>query len=374
MTPADVAALVRGLHADPFAVLGPHETGGDLAVRAFWPGAAAIDLVTPGGDVRAAMNRVHEAGLFEVTLPKTAREDIDYRLRITEDGGRTLTLDDPYRYGPVLTDFDLHLFGEGTHVRGFDKLGARPITHGIRDGVHFAVWAPNARRVSAWSATSTGGTAASTRCGRCTSGYWEIFIPDLRVGERYKFEVLGADGRTVLKADPYGRYFEMPPRTASIVWNSDGYAWGDAAWMAARAGAEPVAEAADVDLRGAPGQLAARAGGAAAHLSRDGRRARALREGDGLHAHRAAAGDGASVHRLVGLSGDRLLRADQPLRHAGGFQGVRRRLPPGRHRRDPRLGAGPLPEGSARPGALRRHRALRARRSRARASTRTGAR
>ena len=148
MTTADLAALVRGQHADPFAVLGPHERGDDLVVRAFWPGAAAIDLVTPSGELRAPMNRVHEAGLFEVTLPKSTREDIDYRLRIAEGGGRTLTLDDPYRYGPVLTAYDLHLFGEGTHVRGFDKLGARPITHGIRDGVHFAVWAPSARRVS----------------------------------------------------------------------------------------------------------------------------------------------------------------------------------------------------------------------------------
>jgi 1,4-alpha-glucan branching enzyme len=233
MTPADVAALVRGLHADPFAVLGPHQAGSDLAVRAFWPGAASIDVVTPAGELRAPMNRVHEAGLFEVRLPQTAREASDYRLRITEDGGRALTIDDPYRYGPVLTAYDLHLFGEGTHVRGFDKLGARPITHGIRDGVHFAVWAPSARRVSVvGDFNGWDGRVHSMR--RRTSGYWEIFLPDLRVGERYKFEVLGADGRTVLKADPNGRYFETPPLTASIVWNSDAYQWGDDAWLAAR--------------------------------------------------------------------------------------------------------------------------------------------
>ena len=133
--------------------------------------------------------------------------------------------------------------------------------------------------------------------------------------------------------------------------------------MAARRGREPLAAPADVGVRSASRQLAALARRPPAHLSRDGGAARALREGHGLHARRAAAGDGASVHRLVGLPGDRLLRADQPLRHAGGLQVPRRRVSPGRHRRDPRLGARPFPEGSARPGALRRHRALRARRS-----------
>ena len=213
MTQADIDALVRGLHADPFAVLGPHQAGPDLVVRSLWPGAAELSLVTPEGELRAPMLRMHEAGLFEATLPRTARGDIDYRLRITEHGGRTLVLDDPYRYGPVLTAYDLHLFGEGTHVRGFDKLGARPITHGIRDGVHFAVWAPSARRVSV-VADFNGWDGRVHPMRARTSGYWEIFIPDLRVGERYKFEVLGADGRVVLKSDPYGFAMELRPLPA----------------------------------------------------------------------------------------------------------------------------------------------------------------
>jgi 1,4-alpha-glucan branching enzyme len=179
------------------------------------------------------MARVHEAGLFEATLEATAHQGFDYRLRITNVEGHTFELDDPYRYGPVLTGFDLHLLGEGTHVRAFDKLGARLITHGIRQGVHFAVWAPSARRVSVIGDFNRWDGRVHPMRAR-TSGYWEIFIPDLGVGERYKFEVLGADGRAVLKSDPCGRYFEPPPLTASIVWSSEAYEWGDESWMTSR--------------------------------------------------------------------------------------------------------------------------------------------
>ena len=236
MQPHDVLALVRGAHADPFAVLGPHDTPAGLAIRAFWPRARAIDVVSPEGAPIAPLAVVDAEGLFAAVLPGRAREGIDYRLRITDDGDHVFTLDDPYRYGPVLTDFDLYLMAEGTHVRAFDKLGARPLVHGVRPGVHFAVWAPNARRVSVvgdfnrWD-----GRVHVMR--RRASGYWEIFLPDAGHGDRYKFEVVGADGSPVLKADPCGRYFEVPPRTASIVWAGETHAWGDAAWMQARSAA-----------------------------------------------------------------------------------------------------------------------------------------
>jgi 1,4-alpha-glucan branching enzyme len=239
MLPHDIEAIVRGLHADPFAVLGPHQLAEGLAIRAFWPGARGIEVlgnlerlppqVVPAG---RPMTRLHAEGLFELVLAGATRE-VDYRLRITAADGTSFDLDDPYRYGPVLTDFDLHLLAEGTHVRAFDKLGARVITHGIRQGVHAAVWAPNARRVSIvgdWN-----GWDGRVHPMRFTSGYWEIFLPGLGVGDRYKFEVVGADGRIVLKADPCGRYFETPPRTASIVWSSENYTWQDDAWMTERA-------------------------------------------------------------------------------------------------------------------------------------------
>jgi 1,4-alpha-glucan branching enzyme len=235
MTRADVDAIVRGAHSDPFAVLGPHGVAKGLAIRVFRPRARSVELQAFNGAPKLQpLKNIHPAGLFEIIVPAVEREAFDYRLRVVWEDGSSTEIDDPYRYGPVLTSFDLHLLGEGTHFQAFDKLGARKITHGIRDGVHFAVWAPNARRVSvvgnfnAWD-----GRVHAMRALR-PGGYWEIFLPDLGGGDPYKFEIVGADGSTVLKSDPCGRYFEIPPNTASIVWDSPGYAWQDDAWMAAR--------------------------------------------------------------------------------------------------------------------------------------------
>jgi 1,4-alpha-glucan branching enzyme len=229
----DLEALAHGRHTDPFAVLGPHDVGTALAIRAFWPRAQSITVERAGGPA-VPMERMHEAGVFEATLPNAVRADVDYRLAIVEADGQRRVIDDPYRYGPVLTAFDLHLLGEGTHVRAYEKLGARPIVHGVRAGVHFAVWAPNAARVSVVG-DFNGWDGRVHTMRRRTSGYWEIFLPDLGAGDRYKFEVLGADGRAVLKADPCGRQFETPPLTASVVCGPDTYVWRDEPWLTARA-------------------------------------------------------------------------------------------------------------------------------------------
>ena len=148
MTKADVNAIVTGTHSDPFAVLGPHDVADGLAIRVFRPHARDIALVIPGDPAPQPLKKIHAAGLFEIVVPGAARETFDYRVHVEWNDGSTSDLDDPYRYGAVLTSFDLHLLGEGTHFQAFEKLGARRITHGIRAGVHFAVWAPNAKRVS----------------------------------------------------------------------------------------------------------------------------------------------------------------------------------------------------------------------------------
>ena len=235
MTRATIDALARGRHADPFAVLGPHEVDGGVVIRVFRPHAAGIEIVTAAADPPRTCQRVHPEGLYEIVIPGETRDGFDYRLRVTWSDGSVSELDDVYRYGPVLTDFDFHLLGEGTHYRVYDRLGARTITHGIRSGVHFAVWAPNAQRVSVvGDFNGWDGRVHPMRAFR-PAGYWEIFLPDLGPGDRYKFEVVGAHGEAVLKTDPCGRRFELPPQTASIVWHNDPFNWTDRSWMEGRA-------------------------------------------------------------------------------------------------------------------------------------------
>lgn len=230
--------LARGLHADPFAVLGPHEAElagqAGVVIRAFRPSVTGMAVHHLLDDNVVPMTQVHPEGVFEAFLPGATRAALDYRLQITRSDSTTATLDDPYRYGPVLTDFDQHLFREGTHVRAFDRLGARVMVHGIHAGVHFAVWAPNARRVSVVGDFNGWDGRVHPMRALVDSGLWEIFIPDLDAGDRYKFEVMGSNHQLVLKADPCGRYFETPPRTASIVWKGNDYQWEDGDWMAQR--------------------------------------------------------------------------------------------------------------------------------------------
>ncbi|HUQ88875.1 MAG TPA: hypothetical protein VM096_15065, partial [Vicinamibacterales bacterium] len=144
---ADIDAIVRGEHSNPFAVLGPHEAGTSLTIRVFRPNVRGVELVIGESEKTRPFTRVHVDGFYEIVIADATREDFDYRLRVLWPDGSASDIDDPYRYGPVLTPFDIHLLGEGTHLQAFNKLGAHTITHGIRTGVHFAVWAPNARRV-----------------------------------------------------------------------------------------------------------------------------------------------------------------------------------------------------------------------------------
>ncbi len=226
------------MFSDPFAVLGPHEAFREglpgLVICVFRPHATAASVVDRTTGREVPMTRRHAEGVFEVFVENVTRDGFDYRIRYIWPDGSESQLDDPYRYGPVLTDFDQYLFAEGTHLRAFNRLGARPIRHGDRSGVHFAVWAPNARRVSIVGDFNAWDGRVHPMRAIIPSGLWEIFIPDLGAGDRYKFEVVTPHNHVVLKSDPCGRYFEEPPRTASIIWESC-YDWNDAAWLSARA-------------------------------------------------------------------------------------------------------------------------------------------
>jgi 1,4-alpha-glucan branching enzyme len=226
-------ALGAARHSDPFSILGPHVIDGSVIVRAFHPSAETVAVASAHG--ATPMTRVHGAGIFEAAFPGVP-EIFDYRLRISYPDGHAAEIDDPYRYGRVITEYDLYLFAQGRHTRIYEKLGAHLMRIGDADGVHFAVWAPNAERVSVvgdfnlWD----GRVHPMRRLG--PTGVWEIFVPGVVEGKRYKFEIRSIrHGEILLKADPYGRRFEQPPMTASIVAGRD-HVWGDAQWFVDRAG------------------------------------------------------------------------------------------------------------------------------------------
>ncbi len=230
-------AVASGTHDDPFAVLGRHAAtlGGRPAVvvRVMQPSAAQVLLLPAHGGAPVRMKARHPNGLFEVIVPleEMPFHDFDYRFRVTEPDGRRRDLDDPFKYGQVLGEYDLHLFSEGTHYEAWKKLGAHRITIGTVTGVHFTVWAPNAQRVSVIGDMNRWDGRVHPMRKLVPSGIWEIFIPDLGDGACYKYEIRTAGGQLFHKADPYGRRFEVPPNTASLVWTDGQYQWRDQLWM-----------------------------------------------------------------------------------------------------------------------------------------------
>jgi 1,4-alpha-glucan branching enzyme len=231
-------AIVGGTSDNPYGFLGRHAAslnGRPAAViRAFQPGASAVHLVLRDG-TSVPMERRHRAGVFEAFVATDGRDlhDIDYRLRVTEPGGHVREIGDPFKFGQVLSEFDIHLFGEGTHYRAWEKIGSHRVTVGDTTGVHFAVWAPNAQRVSVIGDFNGWDGRVHTMRKLVPSGIWETFIPDLPDGACYKYEVRTPAGHLFHKADPYARRFEVPPNTASVVW-SDGYEWTDREWVRER--------------------------------------------------------------------------------------------------------------------------------------------
>ncbi len=239
LSKATITAIVRGEHRDPFAVLGPHvlqrarQTG--VAVRAFLPHADKVVVVPGEANLPAhPMTRVHPAGLFEAVFPDRV-EAFAYHLEVQDAGGASHRWDDAYRFPSTLGDLDLHLLGEGTHYRAYEKLGAHLVTVDGVVGVRFAVWAPNARRVSVvgdWNAWD--GRVHPMRL-HPANGLWELFIPGLGINTLYKYEVLSETTGAVLKTDPVAFAFEVAtPPTASVVADLN-YAWDDVEWMADRA-------------------------------------------------------------------------------------------------------------------------------------------
>ncbi|WP_137133485.1 1,4-alpha-glucan branching protein GlgB [Rhizobium sp. FKY42] len=211
---AEIEAIISGSHANPFAVLGPHKSGSGIIARCFIPGAENVTVTGLDGTVLGELGLRHEAGFFEGSVTLTTLKPLRYRAR---RGDAEWALTDPYSFGPVLGPMDDYFVREGSHLRLFDKMGAHPLKHEGVEGFHFAVWAPNAKRVSVVGDFNGWDGRRHVMRLRVDTGIWEIFAPDVLPGSTYKFEIIGKDGTPLpLKADPYARRAELRPQTASL--------------------------------------------------------------------------------------------------------------------------------------------------------------
>jgi 1,4-alpha-glucan branching enzyme len=239
MTAPEMEAIIGGYHGDPFSVLGPHPINSDQhskgtasdgwTIRAFLPQARAANILYDS--VAVPMKKVHPDGLYTAGLKS---EHASYRIEIEDWHGGTSVIDDPYRFPPMVTEFDLQLHGEGNLYEAWKTFGAHLIEMDGIAGVRFAVWAPNAEFVSVTGDFNEWDGRRHPMRLR-TGGVWEIFIPGVKEGDSYKYLVRSKDfGYEQLKADPFGFRSEVPPKSASVVCDVDRYAWGDEEWMTSR--------------------------------------------------------------------------------------------------------------------------------------------
>jgi 1,4-alpha-glucan branching enzyme len=241
VAPEQIERIAWNQHHDPFEVLGPHKIEQDgksvWVVRAYLPRADEVWVVYPESREEFPMHSVHDPHFFECTL--TLENLSNYQLRVKE-GDHERVMYDPYAFrSPLLTDFDIHLFGEGNHHRLYEKLGAHITEQDGVKGVYYAVWAPNARNVSVLGDFNNwDGRQHQMRLR--DGGIWELFIPGLGVGTHYKYEVKNQAGHIYEKSDPFGFQQEVRPKTASIVADVDAYQWHDDAWMETRRHTEPL--------------------------------------------------------------------------------------------------------------------------------------
>ena len=245
MSDLPLEQLVQGHHWDPLAILGVHPmaqgSSSNVAIRCFLPQAKNVALLLSERNQQPVpMTRLHEAGLFEAIVPGPLGTS-PYRLRITTHEGQISERHDPYGFPPLLTDFELHLFAEGTFFKAYDTMGAHiRKVQGII-GVHFVVWAPNAKRVSVVGDFNQWDGRRHPMTSRGSTGLWELFIPELTDSTLYKYEILPGHQETpLLKADPYAIASELRPKTASVVRTLSQYQWKDQSWMMARAEQDPL--------------------------------------------------------------------------------------------------------------------------------------
>jgi 1,4-alpha-glucan branching enzyme len=237
MTVQDMEAIVTGSHGDPFSVLGPHQTNDGWEVRAFLPHAMDAAVLLDG--VEHPMRKDRTEGLFVAPLPSDPGR---YKLRLSLWNGAQQEVEDPYRFPPLVSEFDLHLHSEGTQYESYRTMGAHLVECEGVAGVRYAVWAPNAEVMSVVGDFNDWDERRNPMRLR-TAGIWEFFMPGAGVGMNYKYSVRSrVRGYRQQKADPYGFATENPPKSASVVTDLSSYQWGDGDWMESRAHKDSLKE------------------------------------------------------------------------------------------------------------------------------------
>ena len=298
LTPSELDSLTRLIHRSPHTLLGMHPLGDGTGVvgRAMIPGAVAVQVVPVHDRSRSAFDllRLGSTDVFE-GIQKTASQVYAYDLRIQWADGSVTQGRDPYSFWPTVSDSDLHLFGEGNHLRVYEAFGARVLTLDGVVGVAFAVWAPSAGRMSVVGDFNGWDGRRHPMRQLGSSGVWEIFIPGVREGALYQFEMIDAQGRLKVNTDPMGAAFELPPRRAAVVCDVRRFSWTDGAWMERRRNSDPLRSPMSIyEL----------------HLGSWRKKSAS----ESLPC-RADAGGRARLLSQLGIPGDRFLRPDPPLRH-----------------------------------------------------------
>lgn len=227
----EISAIVNGDHGNVFAVLGIHRNKGTkkIFIRAYQPFAASIEVIDEKGESLGKMEKIDERGFFQKNFDET--EEFAYHFKITNDKGHEYMAEDTYSFPSTIGDIDEYLFAQGNHREIYKKLGSHIMEINGVKGVAFAVWAPNAKRVSVIGSFNNWDGRIDVMRKHINCGVWDIFIPGLVEGEYYKFEIKTQDGRILTKSDPVGTYAEVRPNTASIVYDINHYQWNDGEWM-----------------------------------------------------------------------------------------------------------------------------------------------
>lgn len=231
---SEISLIISGEHSNPSQIFGQHKINIEgkeaIIIRGFFSFAKEVSIII-NSEKTTKMKKVHKDGFYEAIFPD-CNEYFQYHFQMKDYDEKFHEFKDPYNFPPILTDYDLYLLTEGTHNQSYEKMGAHYIEMEGIYGVHFAVWAPNAKRVSILCDFNRWDGRVHPMNNRGPSGIWELFIPNIKEGETYKYEIKSQyNNQILIKSDPYAFFCEKPPKSASIVYNINQHEWNDQQWM-----------------------------------------------------------------------------------------------------------------------------------------------